>query len=300
MRIRDAGEVAEGLWCLGRAESGSYLLEGKKGSALINGGLTCILPDVLRQIEEFGLDPGKIDKLIILHSHFDHIGIVPYFKRTFPKIEVLASKRAWEILAMPKAIDIANKFNKMVADKLGVAGLEKYDIEWRDDVAGRVLVDGDIIDLGGKTMRIMETPGHTACSISAYDPDLKALFPSDAMGIPYKDIVFPSANTDFTQYQVTLEQKFKPLPVQYMCADHYGYVIGEEAARFTEMSIEEARRTRAEMEDVYRSKGDLDAAARAYNEYFFLKNPDYFISADILEGVFKQIMKYLAKSMQAS
>ena len=88
--------------------------------------------------------------------------------------------------------------------------------------------------------------------------------------------------------------------MSYMCADHYGYVTGEEAGRFTEMSIEEARRMRAEMEDVYRSKGDLDAAARAYNEEFYRKNPDYFISSDILEGVFKQIVKYLAKNMQAS
>lgn len=299
MRIRKAGKIADGLWYLGRAEAGTYLLEGDKGSILINGALTCILPDVLKQMGEFGLDAGKINKLLILHSHFDHIGIVPYFKRTFPKIEVLASQRAWEILSMPKAIDIANKFSKIVADKLGVTGLEKYDIEWRDDVSGRALAEGDMIDLGGKTLKIMETPGHTACSISAYEPGMKALFPSDAMGIPYRDIVFPSANTDFTQYQGTLE-RYRPLPVSYMCADHYGYVTGEEAGRFAEMTIGEARRMRAEMEDIYRSKGDLDAAAKAITEEFYRQNPDYFISSDILEGVFKQIVKYLAKNMQAS
>lgn len=299
MRIRQAGKIAEGLWYLGREEAGVYLLEGNDCSILINGALSCVLPDVLRQMQAFGLDAAKIKKFLILHSHFDHIGIVPYFKRTFPDIEVLASRRAWEILAMPKAIDIANKFSKIVAEKIGAAkGIEKYDLDWRDDVTGRALVEGDTIDLGGKKLAIMETPGHTACSISAYEPGLKSLFASDAMGIPYRDIVFPSANTDFTQFQQSLE-RFKPLKADYICADHYGYITGEEASHFTAMTIEEARRMRAEMEDIYRSKGDLDTAAKAITEEFYRRNPDYFISADILEGVFRQIVKYLAKNMQA-
>lgn len=300
MRIRKPGKVADGLWYLGREESGSYLLEGRDCSILINGGLSHILPSVLQQIREFGIDAGKIKNILILHSHFDHIGIVPWFKRNHPGIEALASKRAWEILAMPKAISIANTFSKSVAEKMGTAaGLEKYDYEWRDDFTGTALVEGDSIDLGGRKLQIMETPGHTGCSISAYEPDLKALFPSDAMGIPFKDIVFPSANTDFTQYQQTLE-RYKPLAVNYMCADHYGYVTGEEAARFTDMTIDEAGKLRAQMENVYRSVGDIDAAAKAINEEFYRVNPEYFISADILEGVFKQIVKYLAKNMQAA
>lgn len=298
MRIRQAGKVADGLWYLGREESGSYVLEGNDCSILINGGLSYILPDVLKQMKEFGIDAGKIKKFLILHSHFDHIGIVPYFKRTYPGIEAFASKRAWEILAMPKAINIANTFSKSVAEKMNAAaGLEKYDLDWRDDFTGTTLVEGDTIDLGGRKLQIMETPGHTGCSISAYEPGLKALFPSDAMGIPFKDIVFPSANTDFTQYQQTLE-RYKPLAVNYMCADHYGYVTGEEAARFTDMTIQEARNLRAQMENVYRSIGDIDAAAKAINEEFYRVNPEYFISADILEGVFRQIVKYLAKNMQ--
>lgn len=298
MRVRQAGKITDGLWYLGREESGVYVLEGNDCSILINGGLSYIVPVVLKQINDFGINVAKIKKILILHSHFDHIGIAPFFTRTFP-VEVLASQRAWEILAMPKAINIINTFSRSVAERMGVAaGLDKYDLEWRDDVAGTTLVEGDRIDLGGRTLTIMETPGHTGCSISAYEPNLKALFPSDAMGIPFKDIVFPSANTDFTQYQQSLE-RFKPLAVNYMCADHYGYVTGEEASRFTDMSIEEARKMRAEMESIYRAKGDIDAAAKAINEEFYRRNPDYFISADILEGVFKQIVKYLAKNMQA-
>ena len=113
-------------------------MKGKDSSILINGGLSYIVPNVLKQMSDFGIDPGKIKKLLILHSHFDHIGIVPFFKRTFPKIEVLASRRAWEILAMPKAIRYSKHIQQdRLPGKWGAAGLEKYDLDWRDDVTGR-------------------------------------------------------------------------------------------------------------------------------------------------------------------
>ncbi len=54
------------------------------------------------------------------------------------------------------------------------------------------------------------------------------LFASDGGGIPYRDSSFASANTNFTQYMESLE-KMKPLAVDYLCADHYGYVTGEDA-----------------------------------------------------------------------
>ncbi len=84
MRIRHPGKVCERLWYLGREESGVYLLEGRDGFLVINGGLSYIVPDVLKQMEDVGIDEGRITKLLILHSHFDHVGIVPFLKRRHP------------------------------------------------------------------------------------------------------------------------------------------------------------------------------------------------------------------------
>lgn len=298
MRIRKAGKIADNLWYLGREESGVYVLEGRNSSIIINGGISFILPDVLQQLQEFGIDADKIRKLLILHSHFDHVGIVPYFKRTYPEIDVCASAPAWKILTMPKAIETVNAFSQLVADQMGVGdALKAYDCEWRDDVAGTTVSEGDRIDLGGGvSLSIMETPGHSSCSITAYEPAMKALFASDAVGIPYKETAFPSGNSNYTTFQESLE-RLKPLPVDFLCADHYGYITGDEAASYLDLSIEEARRMRSEMEDIYRRQGDIDAAARAVTAAFYEKNPDYFISSDILEGVFKQMVKHIAQTM---
>lgn len=297
MRIREAGKITDNLWYLGRMESGIYVLEGQDSSIIINGGISFILPDVLTQMKDFGIDVDKIKKLLILHSHFDHVGIVPYFKRNYPAIEVCASAPAWKILTMPKAIETVNLFSQIVANQMGLGnGLEDFDSDWRDDVSGTTVSEGDRIDLGGVTLTIMETPGHSSCSITAYEPKLKALFASDAVGIPYRETAFPSGNSNYTQYQESLE-RLKPLQVDYLCADHYGYVTGDEAHTFVDLSIEEARKMREDMEDVYRKEGDLDAAAKTITNSFYEQSPDYFISADILEGVFKQMVKHIAKAL---
>lgn len=299
MRHRTAGKVAENLWYLGREESGVYWLEGRDGSILINGGLAHILPDVRRQMQDFGLDPAKLTKILILHSHFDHIGVIPWFKRNWPAIEVCGSAETWRILQMQKAIDIANQFSRVVAEKMGLgAALQDVDFAWRDDIAGTTVAEGDRIDLGGVSLNILFTPGHTNCSITAYEPERKALFASDGGGIPYREGSFASANTNFTQYLESLE-KMKPLAVEFLCADHYGYVTGEDARGFIDLTLREGRKLRAMMEGILREKGNVDDAARAMNVLFYKECPDYFIAPDILEGVFRQMMKFLEKNLQS-
>ena len=297
MRFRKAGRIADHLWYLGREEAGTYYLEGRDGAILINGGLSYILPDVLAQMKAFGLDPERVRKFLILHSHFDHAGIVPYFKRTFPAMEIIASAPAWKIFAMPKAIEIMNSFSTMCAKQTGAAeALQAFDTEWRDDLTGAAVGDRDRIDLGGIGLTILETPGHTHCSITAYEPEAQVLFASDAAGIPFKDSIFPSMNTNMIQYIESLE-KLKTLPVSYHCADHYGYIDGEEAGRFVALSMDAARIWKAALENYHQKfNGDVDAAAKAVTEFFYREMPDYFIAPDILEGVFKQMMKFIGRS----
>ena len=297
MRFRKAGKVADHLWYLGREEAGAYYLEGRNGAIMINGAMSYILPDVLAQMNQFGLDPGKITKFLILHSHFDHVGIVPYFKRTYPTIEVIASAPAWKIFAMPKAIEIMNSFSRMSAKQVGAEeALKAYDLEWRDDMTGVPVGEGGSIDLGGVTLTLMDTPGHSNCSITAYEPNIKAMFASDAAGIPYKDTIFPSMNTNVIQFLESLE-KLKPLTVSYLCADHYGYITGEEAGKFIDLSLEAGHKWKADLENYYQKyHGDIDAAGKAITEFFYREMPNYFIAPDILEGVFKQMLKFIGKN----
>jgi 2-aminobenzoylacetyl-CoA thioesterase len=298
MRIREAGKIREGLWALGREESRVYLLEGDGASMIVSGGMSYIVPEVLQQIEQFGIDEGKIDKLLILHSHFDHVGIVPFFRRRHPGMEVFASQRAWEILQMPKAITTINEFGRSVAERMKRTNVySTYDLDWRDDVTGRPVREGDRIEVGGLEVSIFETPGHSSCSITAYVPEWKALFPTDGGGIPFKDTIIPSGNSSYTQFQESLE-KLKNVEVNFYCADHYAHVVGEEARGVILQSIENARLLRRHIEETLRSEGDVDKASEKLVASFYQENPDYFLSPEIFGGVFRQMVRHIATAME--
>ncbi|MGZ3580708.1 MAG: hypothetical protein ACXWMH_08795, partial [Syntrophales bacterium] len=69
------------------------------------------------------------------------------------------------------------------------------------------------------------------------------------------------------------------------------------ASTFLDLTFQEGVRWKAVMEDTYRRhSGDIDAAGKAIADYFYNQMPDYFIRRDILEGVFKQMLKFISKN----
>ena len=297
MRHRNPGKVTDRLWYLGREESGVYLLEGNDSSLIISGGMSYLAPVVLEQMRDFDIKEEKIDKLIILHAHFDHVGLVPFFKRRYPELQIFALSRGWEILKMEKAIATINSSSIMVARRLGVEDLLKgLDLEWRDDVSGSVVSEGSVLDLGGLTVRVLETPGHSSCSLSAYCPEMKALFPSDGGGIPFDDIIAPAGNSDYTKYQQSLE-KLSALPVDIFCADHYGYVTGEEANNYIVNSMESAREHRKQIEAIYRRTGSVEETVQEVVDAVYKERPSYFLSPEIYAGVYRQTVRHIAAGM---
>ena len=299
MRTREIGKICDGLWYLGRLESCVYWVEGNHAAMIISGGLSYAAPDVIAQIKEFGLPEEKLKGILILHAHFDHIGIIPLLKKTYPQMTVYGSERAWEILTSPKAIETINLFSRIAAERVGTLHeLERDDLDWDLGDAGAVVRDGESIDLGGMEVQVLYTPGHSSCSVSAYVPQLKALFPSDGGGIPYEDIIVSAGNSDYTKYQASLE-RLAQLDVRYMCADHFGYVQGEEAAGYIRVSATAAQAERERLEDCYRIERDIDKAAKRYTDLFFEENPQYFLAPEIYLGVSRQMVRHIAKFLDS-
>ena len=297
VNCQNPGKVCDGLWYLGRPESGVYLLEGRDESVIISGGMSYLVADILHQLDEFGLKEDRIQGIIILHAHFDHIGIVPLFRRRNPDIKIYASARAWQILSESKHIDTINQFSRLLAERMKIHVPYAADqLDWPVGLSGETVSEGEVIDLGNRGIQIFETPGHSSCSISAYVPQIKALFPSDGGGIPYKGTILASANSNFTLYLESLK-KLERLEIDYLCADHFGHIFGNEAKSYISSSIDLAIKERARLEEIYRHSFDIDTAAKEMASSFLEENPDYFLTLDIYEGVCRQMMRHIAKTM---
>ncbi len=296
MQIDKPGKVSERIIMLGRKEACVYLLKGDNEYVMIGGGMIHAVPEVLKQLEEFGIDEGKIKRIIILHSHFDHCGFVPFFKRRWPQATVTASRRAKEILARPEVLSSIQSLNKMTISSYGrekesqELGLDSFDLEIE-----QVLADGEIIKCGDLTMKCLDVPGHSSCSIAIYVPEEKALFASDAGGIPFGNKIFVAANSNFDQYQASLEKMAK-LDIKIHLAEHFGGFTGKEGREFLVKVIREAKKTRKMLEESYTRTKDVELSTNEITDRIMEDAPDGFLPRNIIVMVVGQMMKYIAKT----
>jgi glyoxylase-like metal-dependent hydrolase (beta-lactamase superfamily II) len=295
MRTAKAGWITDRILLLGREESNVYLLKGEE-NAIVGGGMITIVPDILDQLDTFGIEESSITKLLILHTHFDHCAIAPFFAKRWPQLKVVTSKRGKELLANPKVVDSIAFLCQTAIAQAGMEEKAKALNLVFDGLKVQETVDGgDRVKWGGIDLEIIDAPGHSSDSIAAYMPSEKALFASDAGGIPFGDDVFAAGNSNFTKYQETLE-RFDAYDVEIHLAEHYGAFTGEDARNFMPKSIAAAKETRRMLEESYSRTGDVEESTRELSDLIMDRAPDYFLPREVVAMVIGQMMKYIARS----
>ncbi|MDA8211257.1 MAG: MBL fold metallo-hydrolase [Clostridia bacterium] len=81
--------ISESVYLLGNHYFQAYLVRGES-CALVEGGVTWSVPQVIQQLEELKIAAEELQYLIIPHAHFDHVCGVPGLKGAFPHLQVLA------------------------------------------------------------------------------------------------------------------------------------------------------------------------------------------------------------------
>lgn len=188
--------VRRGIWLI--CEPGhvqSYLVEGDERAVLIDTG-TGIAPiaPVARGLTERPID------VVLTHNHFDHIGGNGDFARLAihpAGVAGLRVGRAAESLrgyiahtremlergAQLRALD-ADGFNMLNPEQI----VRPFPADFDPDryaiapsEATETLADGQLIDLGGRTLEVIYTPGHSPDGICLLDRAERILFTADTV-----------------------------------------------------------------------------------------------------------------------
>ncbi len=296
MIIDHAGPITGRITLLGRRESCVYLLDHGEEYTMLGGGMSYIIPDVLRQLKSFRIDEKKIRRIIMLHSHFDHVGIVPFLKDRLPDLKVCASEKGKIQLSRPEIIDSIIGLNRFMIQKEGVEVPDDPVLSFKGLTVDEVLGEGRKIDIGDRTLEVLETPGHSSCSLSVYVPEEKALFASDSLGIPFMDKVFTSANSNFDRYEEGLE-RLAGYDIEILAVEHYGALTGDDARTFIGRSRESASITRKIIEDTFRKHRDEKKTAEEVTDLFLNEGSGYFLPREVVQLVVGQMTRFIAKSM---
>jgi glyoxylase-like metal-dependent hydrolase (beta-lactamase superfamily II) len=294
MWIMEPGTVTDHIDYLGAADMCVYLLKGRE-YMLIEGGMSYIVPTLLEQLDGKGIDSRRITKYLILHSHFDHCGAVPPVKRRFPWMQVVASHRTKELYTKEKVIKFIKERNW---ENLQARGMENVGREMELDFDG-LSVDipvgeGDVIDLGdGVTAEFIEVPGHSTCSIAAFTQPDKALFASDAGGIPnYENKIYASGNEDFILYQRSLE-KMRKYPVEVHCAARYGAYTEEDGRTYMDRSIKAAEDYRLRVIELAAGRRDTDDVVNELFEEHLSEAGSSDVPPEIMKALITRMVKVI-------
>ena len=299
MRVLMPQTIHPQIEFLGKPEMCVYLLQGKE-YMIVEGGMSYLVPSMLQQFKDRQIDPSRITRLLLLHSHFDHCGIAPFFKRMIPQLKVVGSKRSQELYQKEKVVQFIRARNREMLEFLKMEKAAELNLDFDQVAVDEVVGEGDVIDLGeGLRVQIIEMPGHSSCSIAAYVESLKALFPSDAGGIPGEgEEIFPAGNENYLLYQKSLE-KLRPLDVEILGAARNGAFVGKEAREFIPRSIEAAEKMRQEVIQQCQGQENLEEKIIqiAKKRYEGLKTRDipWEVYISLIRGIIKNILQNYEK-----
>jgi len=175
----------------------AFLVVGTERAVLFDSGLG--IASIRRVV-------GKLTPLPVTvlnsHTHFDHVG----GNREFPDVRNLdlpfsrASARGDEGEAMREyARDTLTEDRVCGPLPEGVTNREYAMPAW---TVSTFIKDGDRLELGGRTLEILATPGHTPDSISLLDAENELLFTGDTFYVG--EVFLWAPETDATSYAASI------------------------------------------------------------------------------------------------
>ena len=164
-------------------ETHCYLLQGQERSLLIDTGLgICSIYDQVRILTDQPVTA------VATHVHWDHIGGHQYF----PDFYAHEAELSWLQGSFPLTVE---QVRRMVADRCRLPQnyrLEGYTLF--QGVPTRLLQDGDWIDLGGRSLQVLHTPGHSPGHMCFWEPERGYLFAGDLVYLGTLFAYYPSTN----------------------------------------------------------------------------------------------------------
>ena len=156
-------ELGGGAWAIGEPryyqQNYAYLIVGQKRALLFDSGSgTRDISPVVRSLTTLPVT------VMVSHLHFDHLGGIAPFDHV-------------AMIDLPQTrADVTDGWFR--PGRYEYLGQSDHRIEPRLKVA-EWLAPGAVIDLGGRSLTVLSTPGHTPTSAALYDTQAKRLFIGD-------------------------------------------------------------------------------------------------------------------------
>jgi glyoxylase-like metal-dependent hydrolase (beta-lactamase superfamily II) len=161
----------------------SYLMVENGRAAFVDTGTNDSVPRLLAALDGVGLPPGAVDYVIVTHVHLDHAGGAGQLMRNLPTAKLVVHQHGARHLIDPQ---------RLLNGARAVYGDEEVARSYGDVIgvpAQRAVStsDGLTLDLGGRILKFLDTPGHARHHHCIWDERSRGFFTGDTFGLSYRE-----------------------------------------------------------------------------------------------------------------
>lgn len=212
-----------------------HLLQQQQQVILIDVASSVCAGRILQVLRNRGISPEQVSYIIVTHIHLDHAGGAGLLLQHCPNAKLVVHPRGSRHLIDPQ---------RLVAGTLEVYGEEafaKYHGEVKPVDPLRIIEapDGFKLDIAGRELIFIDTPGHAKHHFCVYDEYSQSFFTGDTFGIAYQEFMTARgrllfASTTPVQFDppslIASVEKLLTYQPQQMFLTHYGRLEQVEAA----------------------------------------------------------------------
>jgi glyoxylase-like metal-dependent hydrolase (beta-lactamase superfamily II) len=162
----------------------SHLIVEGGRAAFVDVGTNHSVPRLLAALEAIGLAREAVEYVLLTHVHLDHAGGAGALLGELPNARAVVHPRGASHLIDP---------TKLIKASIAVYGESTYRSLYGELVPipaerVRVMRDGDRIDLAGRELLTIDTPGHALHHYSIVDVGNRNVFTGDTFGLSYREL----------------------------------------------------------------------------------------------------------------
>jgi len=212
--------------CIANESSNCSLLIGKEKTAVFDCGMAYCANETKRMIKK-AINGRNLDYIFITHTHYDHVGALPYFRKEWPHVRLVASDAGARVLEKETPRKVFREMSVIAAKMNDISFNPLYDDNaFHADI---VIKENDELALGDLSVKMLETPGHTKDSVSYLIPELELLILSETTGVLMSDgDLYPCYLSSFAD-TVTSIEKCRRIGCKNISLPHRGVVRGGES-----------------------------------------------------------------------
>ena len=161
----------------------SHLIIENGRAAFVDTGTNYSVPRLLDELDAKRIPVEDVDWVILTHVHLDHAGGAGALMRELPNARAVIHPRGARHMIDPSAL---------IAGATAVYGAEEIQRSYGELVpipAERIDIanDGHVVDLAGRKLLCIDTPGHARHHICIHDARSQAFFTGDTFGLSYRE-----------------------------------------------------------------------------------------------------------------